>query len=358
MFKSIAMLYAALTLSACASVSSKHLAGGAQTKSDSGLVYRLPKRGINITVTFETDKPPVVAIQEGTSFGDPNAVYVADVHRNPVGKVASSITVSTNGLLTSTTAKYSNQIDALFDAWKGTKTPGGQGTRQPVTDKENEKARQTCPKTGTVHFTVYLQTSDGDLQSNAISPDSRKELPIAQGCPDMLKLLVSRAFVQTKPSNWAPPGHSPANGYFYRLNMPYVVSATINDITTQYIALLPDESDAYFVKLPSALFADTDNTTTFVDGVLTVHSETTDSELISLLKIPADLIRSYASAIGSVFDSFRKRDLAESRLDAQDALNQYNRLQFAACLKAIQSGADKDTTKAACTIQVPAPASN
>lgn len=334
-------LAAAIALSGCASVRSHQVGKPPTLQDDGGLIYRLPKRGISIVATFEQGKPPVLAVNEGEAFADAGSpAYVAKIRRNGVGQTDAEISVSEQGLLSATTAKYTSQIDdfikALAESAASVATSdGGQKPAQAI--------RTTpCPSAGSASLTTYIGTL-GKLQINA-NGEYSGQLPIVPGCA--VDVTVSRA-------GWDPAAVIPmkdtpddASGYFYRVNMPYVVRAELDGVVQQTIVMLPDESPTYYIKLPRALFASTENTTTFTDGVLTKHKQKTDSEAIAALKIPADLLRAYVSALGSFFDAFKSTGLKESQAETQKVLNELQKEKLRACVIAKEqdpAGKSSDT---------------
>jgi hypothetical protein len=337
---------ASIALSGCASVSSERLQE--QRGTQSGLVYRLPNRAINISVVFEDGKHPLLTVTEGSSYPDASApAYIANVRRNGIGQTDASISVGANGLLSDTSAKYTSQIDEFIKSLaSSTAAFGTSGGRTGESDTGSESG---CPKQGSFSYAFYLGPPSGI--SFDTSGTAEKPMTIQPGCE--AKLTLKRA-------GWAPPtdvASKPQSGlphtqesasYFYRINMPYIARVELAGLVKESVLLLPDESPTYTLSLPRALFASTDNTATFTDGVLTKHQQKTDSEVIAGLKIPADLLRAYISAMGSFFDSFKSTGLKEAQADTQRVLNEIQKQKLEACIIALRNDSTGDTSDALC----------
>ena len=365
------------SLASCASVSSKEK--GPQ-RSMSGIVYRLPKRAVDIQITFEDQKPPKIDVSDGASYADTNHIYTANLGRNLIGKFNSEIKVSEAGLLDSTKSSFTNQLDQLFTAWSGS-PQDPQRSRDPG-DQPQDSPYAKCPKDGVVSLSFILNVNDDPVTKRSIRPDAAPvQVEITEGCT--LKVAALRAWQQS--SNSTPKacqarkgmaandktGQSEVGGkeiptrdsrlcsrgagFFYRINLPYIVTATIGNVTTEHIALLPDESETYFVGNPRVLFANASNTTDFSNGVLTSTEQWTDGEIVAAFKMPADLIRAYTGAIGAFFDSFRKRSDLELKADAKEALDAHERVKIAACLDAISKDPKNPELARLCTIGLPTP---
>ncbi|MBX9402955.1 hypothetical protein K4L06_16720 [Lysobacter sp. BMK333-48F3] len=342
------LLAIAIALSGCASVRS-HQAGKPPTARDDGLVYRLPKRGINIGVAFEEGKQPVLTVHQGKAFADAQAAtYVAKIGRNGVGETDAEINVTEEGLLSTTSAKYTSEIDEFIKALA--KDAASLATSSGPTGSSKDTKPPPCPVTGLANLTTYIDIG-GMTDSVRLDATGNGEvtLQVTPTCPVTVK--VRRAGWNPAPCPTTAtkrPVPTETNGYFYRVNMPYVVRAQLGTVVKEAIVMLPDESPTYYVKLPRALFASTDNTTTFTDGVLTKHKQKTDSEAIAALKIPADLLRAYVSALGSFFDAFKSTGLKESQADTQKVMNELQKQKLQACIIALSDGLGDKTSDALC----------
>ncbi|QSX79734.1 hypothetical protein [Agrilutibacter solisilvae] len=337
----VCSLIVTIALPGCASVRS-HQAGNPPTYSDDGLVYRLPKRGINVGVAFEEGKSPVLTVTEGTSFADAaGPIYVARIGRNGVGQTDAEINVTEQGLLSATTAKYTSQIDDFIKALAADAASIATSDDGETTEEEPQR----CPTTGTANLTAYMGKA-GRFQLDP-SGERTVELQVALNCN--VKVSLQRAGWRPPPGDsGAVPVPTKVAGYFYRVNMPYVVRAELEGVVKEAVVMLPDESPTYFIELPRALFASTDNTTTFTDGVLTKHKQQTDSELIAALKIPADLLRAYVSALGSFFEAFKSTELKEAQSDTQKVLNELQRQKLEACIIALREDPTGESSDALC----------
>ena len=95
-------------------------------------------------------------------------------------------------------------------------------------------------------------------------------------------------------------------------------------------------------------FSDNKTDFTFVDGMLTDYVQDADSDLIGLLKLPADVIQAYFSAVGAMFT--KKKDLSETEKDYLSAIQslELQKLKTEGCLAAIQAGAEEQARIQAC----------
>lgn len=336
-----------LTLSGCASVQSRQI-DTPRAHGDDGLVYRLPKRGINIGITFEEGKQPVLTVTEGTPFADASGpTYIAKIRRNGVGETDAEINVTQQGLLSTTTAKYTSKIDDFIKALANT---AASLSTSDTGSASSKPPQSPCPTAGVANFTSYIGEGDGGFQFSG-SGRGTVELIVAPGCNVTVTLQragwLPRSPIRKEAS--LPIVATKADGFFYRVNMPYVVHARLETAVKQTIIMLPDESPTYYIELPRALFASTDNTTTFTDGILTKHKQKTDSEVIAAIKIPADLLRAYTSALGSFFDSFKSTGIKEAQADTQEVLNEIQRQKLEACIIALRNDpTGTDTSDALC----------
>ncbi len=101
-------------------------------------------------------------------------------------------------------------------------------------------------------------------------------------------------------------------GLFYRQPLPYSIVAKDSGgkaVTTTVYS--PSEAPINMLPIKRSFFADSETDFVFVDGVPTKYTEVSEGEAVSFLKIPADVISAYFSAIGSTFDALKSTDNSE-----------------------------------------------
>lgn len=149
-------------------------------------------------------------------------------------------------------------------------------------------------------------------------------------------------------------GRTEHNGIFYRQELPYHVTVTRNrsgvEEKREFVVFSPSGAPIRFLPIPSSTFADSPAVLTFQDGVLTASDETRASEVAGLLKLPADVIGAYFSAIGNLFKS--GKDIAEAERQILEERNKLlvEQLKRDNCNAAIKAGLKDDALKAACGI--------
>lgn len=129
------------------------------------------------------------------------------------------------------------------------------------------------------------------------------------------------------------------DGLYYRINLPYLVTATTtqtdNVLNKSELIYSPSESPALFLPLAKGFFSNNNADFEFNDGVITQYQQTTEGELIAALKLPADVLSAYFAAIGSIFDAFKKNDVSETdRTKAQIQLELIKK-KYDACVDAL-----------------------
>jgi hypothetical protein len=98
-------------------------------------------------------------------------------------------------------------------------------------------------------------------------------------------------------------------GLFYKQDLPYYVTIKRDDAgegeEAKFIAMSPNESKIYFAPITETVFTDNTSDITVVNGVVNSLKENTDSELLALSKIPANVLGGYTSAIGNIFSGVK-----------------------------------------------------
>jgi hypothetical protein len=103
------------------------------------------------------------------------------------------------------------------------------------------------------------------------------------------------------------------------------------------VVFSPNASNTHFLPISKTLFANNKAEVSLADGMPESWKQDTDGELIGLLKLPADIIGAYFSAVGEMFEGFSSADEKQVEAITQDLKLQLARQKYQACTLAIQS---------------------
>jgi hypothetical protein len=321
------VILAVMLLAGCSSVTSirQERAG-----SEDGLAYYMPKRDFLVTLTVSSEGKVTDASFAATdNYPDLSQPYMLTYSRNLVGKNSLDVSINEQGLLTTTT---SITTSGMSDILKGLATTAGTlaGTKALPPDGE----KPTACKQGQYVFRVEARTQ------------------VKEACDVRLgiKLLVGAG---TPPKD-TQPNFREADvqhaGLFYRQQRPYTLEVISTDDSFRKAAILlsPSESPTRFLPMARTLFANNQAEFTFTAGVPTKYKQDADGELVALLKLPADVISAYFSAIGSIFDNFKSRDEKEvAALNASTKL-ELATVKYEACKAALKSKDEEVLKKLGC----------
>lgn len=306
-----------LAVTGCASVRSTSLASDQAT---AGLVYRLPKKLIVVTyVVPEDGKPGTATVAASGAVPDMSTRYVANFSRNLIGKNTLEIGIGPNGLLTSSKASTTSQIELIL-----ANLAGAAGTLSTFSAVRSSDTAPKCVTKGTYTTTYSLE----DIVKNG-----------SDGFCD-LTVTVERISGSTGPTKIAM-GSGAQTGYFYRTTVPIIVTVEYLRFARskeRAVVLLPDVESLEFLPVERSLFANNSAEFTFIDGIPTVYKQDVDGEVLALSKLPAAVLKGYFEAIGTAFSQRSTNATNEASLLAKlDALS-LQRQRSAQCDKAIASG--------------------
>jgi hypothetical protein len=153
--------------------------------------------------------------------------------------------------------------------------------------------------------------------------------------------------------------HVSQSGFFYKQELPYIVTVTdkASRNQSQFLAYSPDEAPISFAPVTRTVFAHNKLSATFSDGVLTGFDEQVDGELVGLTALPADVISAYFTAVGSMFQGLKEKTSNQTDLVNAQANLAVAKVKQQACAAAIAAnplnGTDDANAlaaiKAACT---------
>ncbi len=306
-----------LAVTGCASVQSTSLASDQAT---AGLVYRLPKKLIVVTyVVPEDGKPGAATVAASVALPDIATRYVANFSRNLIGKNTLEIGIGTNGLLTSSKASTTSQIELILANLAGAAGSLSTFSAMPTSDTAPQ-----CVTKGTYTTTYAFEDLVRDGSGRFCD----------------LTVTVERIPGSTRPTKIAM-GSGAQTGYFYRTTVPIMVTvkyARFARSEERAVVLLPDVESLEFLPVERSLFANNNAEFTFVDGIPTAYKQDVDGELLALSKLPAAVLKGYFDAIGAAFSQRSTNATNEASLLAKlDALS-LQRQRSAQCDKAIASG--------------------
>ncbi|MEL1262851.1 hypothetical protein [Pseudoxanthomonas putridarboris] len=335
--KPVLWLVAAFAMAGCASVSSR--LSTPAPRDNNGLVYSLPNRLIDVRVEFSGEGQHKLTVEGGSYYPDAadESRYVARIHKGKVGTIKATLATS-GGLLTSADAKYTGQSAELAKAIGAAAGVVGSRSHGVVTDAAE------CKRTLTVTRSLPLSEFT----------DYKAEFNPLDGDPACANVSLEVKRIDGSPRS--PPSSTPtagkrANGLWYRVELPYLVTAKLGDsaIATALV-MLPDESPRYFVGMDAGIFADADNKMVFTNGMLTSYEKSNDSEVIALFKLPAAIISAYASAVGDIFSNFSTAEKHEVNAEIARINRELVLQKIESCNHAISQKQPADVVKELCTI--------
>ncbi len=313
-------LFVLSILGGCSSVSS--IRDPLDGRND-GLVYYMPKKDFLITIVKADEKITTVSLTTTAAYPDMSRSYVLNHGGNLFGKNTLKVGVDINGLLKSSkSTTVSGVTDALRNLGESL------GTLHGFRADPADLARQDTCGNGT-HTFIY-RSSDEAKRSSPCGLDVT-----------ITKLENTKSLPTSKPDRMS---HS---GIFYRQAEPYLITA-IGSINTSAVAYSPSDSPVYFLPVSRTFFSNNEADFEFTEGMPTKYNQETEGELIALFKLPATVISAYFTATGTIFDSFKNRDLNEADTLVASVKLELAKKKYEACLAAINAGDDTMIVKLEC----------
>lgn len=311
-----------MALGGCSSIKSVQLSGMDQ---HNGLYYYMPKRDFIVTLTVTKGVVDKVAFGVTPSYPDLSKAYVLDFSKNWLGKNTLDITITEQGLLS---VANSTTVSGVSDVLKNLASSiGALGAGKAAFNKSETKT-EAC--------------IDGDYVLN-FKPDENPPPDIC-GVKITIEDLMSQSDGKPAAEKTAPEAET--SGLFYRQNHPYrlTVKAIETGIEVQSIQFSPSLSATHFLPVSRTLFANNNAEFVFNDGVPTKYKQDTDGEAIALLKLPADVIGAYFTAVGGVFDAFKARDDKQVASLVASLQLEIERKKYTDCLAAMKISPPDQTT--------------
>ena len=301
----LALCFITIVLAACSAIESAQ-----NPQSDfEGLSYYMPKKDFVVTITTKSGQAPKVGFAESAAYPDLGRKYVLRYSRNLVGKNTMNVTANEKGLLsTATSDSVSGVADALKNLASAIGTVRGLGVRAALLPA-------TCPD-GDHVFVFPAETST---------------------FPGVCGVTIDIEKVPGGDAGGGPTEGKVVAGIYYRQNEPYRVTASGGGTDIGTILFSPSNSATRLMPIFGTVFANNHAEFAFTDGMPTKYNVDTDGEAIALLKLPAEVLSAYFSAVGAVFDGFKAIDSKKAaELDAAIKL-QLAQQKYDACVAAIKA---------------------
>jgi hypothetical protein len=294
----LASLTVAAVLGGCAAIETKVPAAGGPVR---GLAYHLPMRYLHLTLTRDATGTTNATWSEGALMPDLSKIYTLEYQRHLFGKAEITLKVGASGLLGTADTKVSDSAGELVKAFPsfalaaearllGADPPKACGTGTFTFLYDPVQRRADEPICGDVWAWVDpLQPNKGPNVG-----DADQDVP--------------------------PFGQF---GIYYRQLRPYLATATVSSADGKVrqreskILMAPNESPVMVLPYARTLFAANDGQLKLQDGMPEEYTQSTESEFIALLKLPAAVLSAYFKAAGDVFSAFATNAQAEQSLARQ-----------------------------------------
>lgn len=293
-----------------------------------GLVYYMPKQDIKITVTWKSGEATAV-IDTTSPYPDLNKPYLLSFSHNLAGKNELKIGITPSGLLTSA---QSTTTSGVADIAKQLGTIAGGFKTYAYTLKT-----PSCP--------------DGTYTYIYPAPEETQPPKTIDDCAPTVEITRMAA---SKPSaaNSTASTQKGAAGVFYRQKEPYEVKASLSSksskLNYQSIALSPSNAPVRFLPVAKTLFSKNEADFGFDNGIPTKYNQMTESELVSLLSLPADVLANYFDAIGNLFTRKKGVQDHEANLIKSDLRLEIEKIKYEACIQALRANEDELVQKLKC----------
>lgn len=320
----VTVVLLALCASACSSITSKQ--GVGDTGGDA-LIYYMPKKDFLVTVTRASGKLTGITLGTTAAYADFKRAYALSYHRNVLAKNKLEIEVSPAGLLT--TSK-SNTTGDIAEAFKSLGTSAG-AIRALSVATVTAQARAMpktipCDTDGTHTFVFDAAATKGDV------------------CGGQITVQIEALWDQTKEGKvkTAKKDGDEDSGIFYRMNRPYLMTASGGGLNAASVVHSPSESPPLFLPIARTVFSANDAQITLTEGgIPSKYLQETDGEFVALFKIPANILTAYFDSIAAMFGKSSANSKAELAALNDSLKLEIVKQKYEACLAAIRAKDDK-----------------
>ena len=351
----------AVGLAGCSSINSIEQPKPSYTE---GLNYYMPKKDVLITIIVD-DKKKVTSLVIGTtaSYPDTSKRYVLNHKVNAFADSTTKVSLSTSGLLTTAKSTTTSKATDVFKALVSTATTVDVFTNNLALADPKEPTE--CIQKGSHSFIVSTiqnvqekpptETNEANSKENSTNIPvktvavAKKNVVTKTECHITVTVtkLGSLNFSKNNEQHSETAGKT-VSGIYYRQDEPYRVEVTGRNILASKIIFSPSDSNTYLLPISKSFFSNNEAEFGFSYGVPNKYDQQTASELLSLLKLPADVIGAYFTAVGGVFDNFKKNDKSETDALVQARALDLEFLKQETCQTAIREEDDIEKVKAAC----------
>lgn len=258
----------------------------------------------------------------GAAYPDLSKTFSLEYGKNGLGKNTLDISISKTGLLSSTKSKTESQLsEALVNL---ARSAGASSARKSL-NRIAAAGNDHCPHRGKFSFSFDMTVQN----------------PPQFTCVDPIDVTIRPHNSGNAPHRNGPEldkNTKTTSGVYYRQQLPYAVSISYgaaNDL--KKIVYSPTGSQTHLLPIKHSLFADSDAKFTLVDGIPTQYKQESGGEVVSLLKIPADLISAYFGAVGEIFDKVSGSDTSEVKAINAEIQLLLAQQKITACRDAIEA---------------------
>jgi hypothetical protein len=317
-FAALILLSLAAVLGGCAAIETKVPVANEPVR---GLAYYLPMRYLHLTLVRDATETTSATWDEGPMVPDLSRPFVLEYQRHLFGKAEITLKVGPSGLLGTANTKVSDSAAELVKAFPRTTL----AAKALLLDDDSMKE---C-STGTF---VFLYDPAQKQSDQPICGDVR----ISVG-----PLLTKEGpKVGDAAQNVPPFGQF---GIYYRQLRPYLATATVRSADgavrhqESKVLMAPNQSPVMLLPYARTLFAANEGQLKLQDGMPEEYVQSTESEFIALLKLPAAVLTAYFKAAGDVFSAFATNAQAEQSLAQQKLALALQAFRIEQCSRALKS---------------------
>lgn len=332
--KTIGFVIACFALASCSSIKSIK---NPDTDTE-GLVYYMPQKSFSVSITVTDKVISDIALGTTVPYPDTSKRYVLQHGSNAFGKNTADFTITEQGLLSIAKSKTDSSVSDAFKSLGGllgSKIPFESERLWPA-DKKTPPAATPCTQTNGIHTYIYQEAREYSKDSTGKNSFGENAAP----CGLKLKITALAANGQSNSEQTSKVQSTSTNeehsGIFYRQNIPYLMEISDAVFSKASIVFVPSKA-THFLPASKTFFSNNEANFALQDGVVTGYKQTTEGEVVALLKIPADILSAYFSAIGTVFDSFKTNDSKEVLALNESVNKELAKNKVANCLAAIRA---------------------
>lgn len=304
--------------------------------SSGGLGYYLPKRDIIVTIEID-DGGAVDSIVVGrtASYPDLEQYFEIQPGMNWLGSTEMSLAITPSGLLSTANSKQTS--GALEVAQSLAQARARSGVSVATSADETPSIECDNGTTNSFVFTVNRSDSEEDRPCGLVLKISERATEDIQPYSH-LENAAGHQIGELDSSESRP-------GIYYRQDRPYTVKLSGDSRTTtptrvnvEALVFSPSESGTLFLPITRSFFGNNDATIGLNEGVPTTYGQKIDGEGLALLKLPAEVLSAYFTAVGQTFSAFGSNAQSETQALQNQLQLELHRLKFEACLEAIRAG--------------------